>query len=124
MALDFACTSGMRGDKLREAVHNPEDVIAAYERFKREFQPAGEIKTTEEQCKDNGFIFMPMVIEAHGGGWSKSARKVLDSMTKNISATWNEGTETTSLRIAQRLSTTLQRENARAVLRRLHDSGP
>ena len=47
------------------------------------------------------------------------ARSVLDKLAKAQSAAWAEGQEPSSLRIAQRISCTLQRENARAVLRRL-----
>ena len=52
-------------------------------------------------------------------GWSLLARSVLDWLAKAQSAAWREGQEPASLRIAQRISCTLQRENARAVLRRL-----
>ncbi|CAK0792492.1 unnamed protein product [Prorocentrum cordatum] len=34
-ALDFACTSGLRADVLRDAATNPESVLSAYEDFKR-----------------------------------------------------------------------------------------
>ena len=64
-----------------------------------------------------------MVIEAHGGGWSKTARGVLDSIAKSVASTWNENNEIAALAIAQRLSVTLHRENARAVVRRRRE-GP
>ena len=62
-----------------------------------------------------------MVVESHSGGWSKNARRVLDHIAKHIASAWNMEEEVASLRIAQRLSVTLQRENARAVLRRLEE---
>ena len=60
-----------------------------------------------------------MVVEAHGGGGSKVARQVLDEISKHIAANWREDSELASLAVAQRLSTTLRWENARAIARRL-----
>ena len=119
VALDFACTSGFRRDRIWEAAANPEAILADYEEFKRNFIATGETETTEELCSRQGIRFFPMVVEAHGGGWSNSARKTLDCIAKHITAAWNTDGEAASLSIAQRLSTTLHRENARAVLKRL-----
>ena len=83
---------------------------------------AREAETTEALCCRQGIRFIPMVIESHGGGWSKSARQVLDCVAKHVSASWNEDGEVASLSIAQRLSVTLHRENARAMLKRLQAS--
>ena len=67
-----------------------------------------------------GLCFIPMVIESHSGGWGKEARQVLDAIAKHISASGNaQEEEAASLRIAQRLSITLLRENARTILRGL-----
>ena len=112
-ALDFACTSGLRGDFLERSAVDGGSVFPAYELFKRSF------KNTDIECSTAGFKFTPMVLESHGGGWSPMARSVLDRFAKAQSAAWLEGQEPASLRIAQRISCTLQRENARAVLRRL-----
>ena len=62
-----------------------------------------------------------MVIEAHSRGWSQRARQTLDTIAKRVTAAWNTEGEVASLSIAQRLSTTLHRENARAVLKRLQE---
>ena len=51
--------------------------------------------------------------------WGPAARKILDAVTRHASATSTEEPETVSLHIAQRLSCSFHRENARAVLRRL-----
>ena len=104
---------------MREAAENPEAVLASYEDFKRNYRPAGEAETTEELCRRQGIRFIPMVIEAHGGGWSKGARQILDCIAKHLTASWNTDGEVASLSVAQRLSTSLHRENARAVLKRL-----
>ncbi len=62
-----------------------------------------------------------VVIEAHSGGWSKTARQALEVVAKQVSASWDREGEAASLSIAQRLSATLHRENSRAVLRRLQE---
>ena len=120
-ALDFACTSGLRADVLWDASTDPNGVITAYEQFKKDYVATGETVTTETLCSRQGITFAPMVIEAHGGGWSKRARQILDTIAKHVSSSWNQNGEAASLSIAQRLSATLHRENARAVLRRLQE---
>ena len=112
-ALDLACTSGMRADLLGRIRQDPSAAFARYEDFKRSY------KATDQACKQAGFKFTPLILEAHGGGWSPLARKVIDTIAKAQSAAWQEGQEHSSLRIAQRISISLQRENARVVLRRL-----
>ena len=62
---------------------------------------------------------MPMVLEAHAGAWSPTARGILDWIARQASASQHESAQSCSLRITQRLSCTLHRENARAVLRRM-----
>jgi hypothetical protein len=111
-ALDFAVTSGMRSDLVRQVVGLPESVFQQYEQTKREY------KQTHRLCSDAGFLFVPMVVEAHAGGWSKTARVVLDWIAAQGAAVHHENPSTVSLKIAQRISCVLHRENARAVLRR------
>ena len=60
-----------------------------------------------------------MVIEAHGGGLSSTFRKVFAWVAERAAAAKGTEAEAESLRMAQRISVTLHRENARAVLRRL-----
>ena len=120
-ALDFACTSGLRADRLRQAADNPESIVLAYEQAKRDFTPPGERESTQALCSQQDLSFVPMIVEAHGGGWSKTARQVLDLIAKHVEAATGLESEVASLEIAQRLSITLQRENARAVLRRISE---
>ena len=117
-ALDFAVTCGMRHDSWQHAAQDPNIIFEKYEAFKREF------RSTDETCTRQGFTFQPMIIEAHGGSWSPAARRVFDSIAQHQTAAWNEGQESTSLKLAQRLSCSLQRENARALLRRFVDMEP
>ena len=120
VALDFACTSSLQSARLLDSVHNPSAVLTSYEQFKRDFKPHREDDATEVQCTRQGLCFIPMVIESHSGGWGKEARQVLDAIAKHISASGNaQEEEAASLRIAQRLSITLLRENARTILRGL-----
>ena len=120
-ALDFACTSGLRFDRVRASADNPEAMLADYDDFKRNFHPPHEDLATEALCRQQGFRFTPMVFEAHGGGWSKSARQTLDYIAKQIGTASKERHEVSSLALAQRLSISLQRDNARAIFRRLVD---
>ena len=62
-----------------------------------------------------------MVIDAHGGGMGKDFRSVVDSIGKQAAAVSGFRHDFHSLLIAQRISVTLQRENARAILRRRVD---
>jgi hypothetical protein len=113
VAWDFAVTSGMRADRLKNMGKDPGKIFSDYEDYKRGY------KDTDELCKLQGFVFAPLVVEAHGGGWSGALRKTVDNIARRQRAVWSEGGETVSLRIAQRLSICLQAENARAVLRRM-----
>ena len=90
-------------------------------RKKRDFRPEGEPETTEALCTQQGFGFIPMVLEAHGGGMGKQFRKVVDSIAEQTAAVTGLRSEFCSLLLAQRISISLQRENARAVLRRLSE---
>ena len=121
VALDFAATSGMQSGLLRQAPDEPSSVIVAYEEKKRDFRPEGEPDTTEALCLQQGFGFIPMVLEAHGGGMGKEFRKVVDAIAEQTAAVTGSRSDFCSLIIAQRISVALQRENARAILRRLSE---
>ena len=68
-----------------------------------------------------GASFRPLVLEACGGGWSSALRETVAWVATESRAMCGSAGSTpsvVSLKIAQRISCTLQRENARAVLRR------
>jgi hypothetical protein len=113
VAWDFAVTSGMRADRLKDLGKDPAKIFSDYEDYKRGY------KDTDELCKQQGFVFAPLIVEAHGGGWSGALRKTVDNIARRQRAVWSEEGEAVSLRIAPRLSICLQAENARAVLRRM-----
>ena len=73
---------------------------------------------TQRQCIDEGFNFIPMVLEAVGGGWGPSASKVFLEIAKTKSQLTGESKNKVLTQIHQNLGTILHRENARAVLRR------
>jgi hypothetical protein len=112
-ALDFACTSGLKTDIVSRVLVNPNVVFELYEDYKTNY------KDTGQKCEEQGFNFTPMVLEASSGAWSPSARRVLDSIARGQSASWNSAHNVTSLRIAQRMSVALHRENARAIMKRM-----
>ena len=108
----------MQSGLLRQAADEPSMVIIAYEEKTRDFRLEGEPDTTEALCIQQGFGFMPMVLEAHGGGMGKQFRKVVDAIAEQTASVTGSRSELCSLIIAQRISVALQRENARAILRR------
>ena len=107
----------MRSDLFRLSAVNPGAAFEQYERFKRNYS------NTEELCSAAGFRFVPIIFEAHGGGWSPMARGLVDWVARQSAARNQEEPGSASLRIAQRISCALQRENARAVLSRVGDAG-
>ena len=113
-ALDFACTSGLQADMMERVVLQAPVVFSEYENFKRSY------KNTDEMCEARGFKFTPMIAEAHSGAWSPAARAMFAFIAGKVAAASSTHTseEVESLHFAQRLSITLQRENARAIMRR------
>ena len=71
-ALDFAVTSGLTSDWYRRVATDPGAVFEHYENFKRSY------KQTEEACRSQNFRCTPVVIEAHGGGWSPTLPTLAD----------------------------------------------
>jgi hypothetical protein len=110
--LDFAVTSGLRVGTVRETLNAPDAVYSQYEAFKRSHDDTGAA------CAAQGFTFTPLVFEASGGSWSSLARRTLDWVARHGAAARLEDPDKASLRMAQRISVSLHRENARAVLKR------
>ena len=111
-ALDFAVSSGLQSELFHPVAETPGLVFHRYDGMKR------SCKDTAASCEAAGFKFVPLVVEAHGGGWSPSTRATVDFISRTRSACQHEDVASVSLRIAQRISCTLHKENARAVLRR------
>jgi hypothetical protein len=98
---------------LAEASVDPTAVCGRYEDHKRRHLG------TEDDCKRQGLTFLPFVIEAHGGGLGPTARRVCSYVAKVGAAREGEEVEVQVANTMRRISISLQRENARAVLRRL-----
>ena len=71
-------------------------------------------------CREQGLTFIPMVMEAVGGGWGKSARCFWSELAKASALASGElaTQDSCAVFLLQRLSMILHRENARACLRR------
>ena len=119
VALDFAVTSGLRLDVVASSCRDSGAACLQYEDFKRDY------KDTARECSRQGLAFVPMVAEAVGGGWGKEARKVWSELAKCSAFASGElaSENLCGVSLLQRLSLTLQRENARAVLRRFGHGG-
>ena len=113
-AWDFAVTSGARLSSLVESASDRETVLTKYEDFKCSY------KDTKTLCLAQGITFTPMIIEAVGGGWCKTARGVWSELAKSSALATGEleTANTCAVMLLQRLSMTLHRENARACLKR------
>ena len=112
-ALDFAVTSGLRTDVLEQtASQGGLPCLTAYEDYKSSYLNTSQI------CAENGITFVPMIIEAHSGGWGPAATKVWSRLSRAISLVSGEPAAVEALRLKQNLGLTLQRETARAILRR------
>ena len=113
-AWDFAVTSGLRLESIADSVRDPDAALTKYEDFKRQHQD------TQAQCQAQGITFIPMIMEAVGGGWGRVARGVWSELAKTSAlATGELATENScGFQLQQRLAMCLHRENARACLRR------
>ena len=111
-ALDFAVTSELRGDRLEETAADGLSCLTSYEHTKNTYLD------TATHCASEGISFVPMVVEAHSGAWGPMANKVWLKLGKAISTLSGESTALEALRARQNLGLTLQRETARAILRR------
>ena len=115
-ALDFAVSSGLRVGFLEESARDGSFSGRTYAELKRKHLD------TASQCLSEGLAFVPMVCEAHGGGWEAEAVRVWKNVAKTAAIV--SGETSAPLRfehIMQTLSVTLQRANARAILSRSID---
>lgn len=111
-ALDLAVTSGMRPVLLPRTATDGKHAVLEYEARKCAHQ------NTWDTCRGEGLQFLPLVAEACGGGWGPTAMKTLKELASAVAVRSNEPAAVEHQRLMQTLSITLQKENARAVLRR------
>ena len=75
------------------------------------------------RCLENGLGFYPMVVEVFGG-WGSKSMPVFQYLSKMIASRSGIKKDTAKQRLLERLSVTLQRCNARALLSRIDPSLP
>jgi len=112
-AWDFAVTSGLRLGVMAQSLRDPSAALTSYEHFNCSH------RETERQCRDQGITFVPMIIEAHGGGWGKVAKGIWCELAKTSALATGEleSERSCATMLQQRLAMTLHRENARACLK-------
>jgi hypothetical protein len=112
-AVDFAVSSGLRADCVRTAVEDTPAIWGMYEHFKRQHD------NTQARCLEQRLTFIPFVVEADGGGLGPAARRLCGFVSQVGAAREGQEVEVKAADLLRCISCSLQRENARAVLRRL-----
>ena len=112
-AFDVAITSPQRQEALRQAAQQAGSAACAYEGHKRSYLQ------TEEECRQQGILFIPLVAET-SGGWGPSAIRTFAKWAK---LSTSRGGAASSFKAAlpqflERLSVSIRAAKARAVLRR------
>ena len=110
-AFDLAVTCGLQQGHAAVAAADGGRAAADYEGRKNQHLH------TLTTCAAEGFQFLPLVAEACSGGWGPSAMKSWKEFATGITA--RSGESVAVERLLQSLAAALQRENGRAVLRRL-----
>jgi len=111
--MDFAVTSGIRHEAMAQSINNASSAVTTYEDRKRNHLD------TARQCWEQGVTFAPMVVEAVGGTWGPTAKKVFAELAQTKSLLTGEPKEKTLFQLHQSLDVVLHRENARSVLKRM-----
>ena len=107
----------MRAGELRAVALDGSQPALAYEARKCSH------RATEAQCRAVGLAFIPVVAEACGGGWAPAAVAAFRGLAARLAAVGGGTAEEAQSRLLQRLGVLLQRENARATLRRAPEAG-
>ena len=112
-ALDLAITSPQRQDVLNQASRETGHAAVAYESRKRSHL------RTEEECREQGILFVPLVAES-SGGWGPSALAAFRKMARRAAGRSGLSTPAQAVlpRFLEQLSVAIRGAKARAVLRR------
>ena len=105
-------TSGLRQGAVSASARCGARAAADYEERKRQHLH------TQATCAAEGLQFVPLVAEACGGGWGPAAERAWKALAQAVAARTGETAAVEQERLLQALGVALQRENARAVLRR------
>ena len=111
--MDFAVTSGIRQNTAHASIQDASHAVTAYEDFKRNHLDTARL------CTEGSFSFVPMVVEANGGVWGPSALKIFSELAKTQSVYSGEHRDKILGQLYQNLDVVLQRENSRAILKRM-----
>ena len=111
-ALDLAVTSGLRDGMVLSSANDPALGLQQYEDWKCSYMD------TRRQCTEEGMTFIPIIIEAVGGGLGQQGMHVIAELAKTSASASGESASIAACSALQRLSMVLHRENARAILRR------
>eukprot|EP00666_Eupelagonemidae_sp_cell4sb_P017874 gene17874-biopygen36351 len=109
-ALDFAVTSGLRMGSLALSAADGSAAVEAYAARKRDHLD------TAAHCDEAGIDFIPMIVEASGGGWGSDSRRVWHELAHAAARLTGDPAPTKLEQLYQSLSVTLHRANARAIL--------
>lgn len=101
-------TLGLKSGMVRAVA---ESMRAECEKRKR------NVMDTASACSATGFHFSPIVFEAHLGGRSTHSRHTLGWIIRHVPVVQSEDPHAISLKLAQRISVALHRENAQAILK-------
>ena len=112
-AFDLAITSPQRQDTLRQAALEAGSAARSYEDHKRSHLQ------TEEECRQQGILFVPLVAEA-SGGWGSSAIHTFSKLARMAARRGvpTSGPKAIMPLFLERLSVAIRSAKARAVLRR------
>ena len=116
-AFDLAVTAGLRHGTLHHLLSEAHKPVWDYEARK-----CSHLQT-QELCSAQGIQFVPLVVESRGS-WGPTAVKTWLALAQATAAQSGEAVSVEASRLYEMLAVTLQRENARAVLRRLPDPAP
>jgi len=116
VVFDLAITSGLRVGAVAGSAQDGTRSAADYEARKRSHH------NTEATCTAEGLQFVPLVAEACAGGWAPAATSTWKLLARAVAGRTGESVSVLTERLQQTLALTLQRENARAVLRRAGDA--
>lgn len=108
LGLRVGATAGSAQDGGRSA--------ADYEARKRAHQ------NSQTTCDAEGLQFVPLVAEACAGGWAPTAASTWKHLARTVAGRTGEAASVLTERLQQTLALTLQRENARAILRGAGDA--
>ena len=112
-AFDVAVTSGLRQGHVANSALDGSKACMDYE-----VRKCSHLDTSAA-CATEGLQFVPLVVEACSGGWGPTALKTWRSLAAAIAARTSESSAKELQHLLQALGIALQRENARAILRRL-----